>query len=246
MKHLLFFLLLASVAHSADVRKLLKQGDAFDERNQTRQALEVFLEAEKAAPDDSAVLWRVSKQYGLSMSDTTDREEKLDLGRKALDYAKRAVAADPQNALAQLALSISYGRLAGLLDNKTKISYAGQVKEHAERCIALDPKVDLGYHVLGAWNFEMSRLGPFVRVLAKTMYGELPEGSMADAVRYLEKAVAVNPSRMGNHVELGRVYAALGEKDKARAQLELAIALPSRDKDDEVARQRARDTLNEL
>ncbi len=246
MRLIFLWMVFLAGACAADVTKLLQQGDALDGKNQTKQALQLYMEADKASPNNPEVLWRLAKEYGLSMSDVSDKAVKLDYGAKALDCAKRAVAADPKNARAQLSLSISYGRLAELMDNKTKLSYAGLIKEHAERSVALDPKNDLGYHVLGAWNYEMAKIGTVVRALARAMYGEIPQGSNADAIRYLEKAAALNPNRMGNHVELGRAYLAAGKKEKAKAQFQKALAMPDREKDDAVARQRARDALSEI
>jgi tetratricopeptide (TPR) repeat protein len=82
----------------------MKRGDALDAKLRTKEALEVYLEAEKLDPNNADLLHRIAKQYGESMLDVSSNAEKKALGEKSLAYSKRAVAADPKNATAQLAL----------------------------------------------------------------------------------------------------------------------------------------------
>ena len=39
----------------------------------------------------------------------------------------------------------------------------------------------------------------------------------------MERAIAVDPDRIVHHLDLGKIYADLGDKAKARAQLELVV-----------------------
>ena len=59
-------------------------------------------------------------------------------------------------------------------------------------------------------------------------------------------SVAIQPDRVIHHVELGRTYAALGRKQEARAELNKGLALPSREKDDNESKDRARKALAAL
>jgi tetratricopeptide (TPR) repeat protein len=159
---------------------------------------------------------------------------------------RRAVATDPNNAKAQLAAAICYGRVAPYLDNKTKIAYSKLVKEHVDKAIKLDPTQDYGYHVLGAWNYELASLNPILRALAKLIYGDVPAASYDDAARSFKKAIELAPQRVAHHVELGRTYAALGQTDLARAEINQGLALPSREKDDPGTKERGREALKKL
>jgi FimV-like protein len=49
------------------------------------------------------------------------------------------------------------------------------------------------------------------------------EASWDKAVSYMERAVAVDPDRIVHRLDLGKIYADLGDKAKARAQLELVV-----------------------
>jgi len=237
---------LSTAVFAEDVADLLKKGDALDKQLKTADSLAVFLEADKVSPNNADVLHRIAREYGLSMDDVADKNAKKDRGLKALDYAKKAVAADANNANAHLALAVSYGRVASFLDNKTKIAYSKLVKEEAEKALKLDDSNDLTYHVLGAWNYELANLNPVLRMIASAIYGTLPSASNEAAIGYFKKAIAINPNRVGNFVEIGKTYAAMKQNSLASENLKKALNLPSREKDDEQCKQNAKEALQKL
>ena len=233
-------------AASPEVADAIARGDAFDQQLKTKEALTAYLDAEKLGGNDATLLRKISREYALSMADVAAKAEKRTLGETALAYAKRAVATDPKDPTAQLALAICYGRLAPLLDNKTKIAYSKLVKEHAEKSIALGGSDDYAYHVLGAWHYEMANLNPVLRAVAKLIYGAFPPASYEDAVKNFKKAVSLAPQRVAHRVELGRTYAAMGQTELARVELNKGLSLPNREKDDLESKQRARESLEKL
>ncbi len=240
-------LALSSVVFAAEsVEALMAKGDAFERQLKTREALDVYLEVEKAAPKNAEVLHKIAKQYAELMPETADKAAKRKLGEQALAYAKRSVALDPRSAKAQLSAAICYGRLASLLDNRTKIEYSRLVKDHVDRAIKLDPSDSYGWHVLGAWNYELANLNAVLRGIAGLIYGTLPAASNDKALECFKKALELAPQRVAHHIELGRTYAALGQKDLARASLQKGLALPSREKDDEETKARGRAALAKL
>jgi tetratricopeptide (TPR) repeat protein len=241
------FLTASAFALGAETPAALEaKGDALDKQLRTREALAVYLEAEKAGPPDSEVLRKIAKQYAESMAGTASKAEKRKLGEQALDYAKRSVAADARNPKALLSLAICYGRLAPLMENRTKIEYSRLVKEYVDRTLKLDPSDDYAWHVLGAWNYELANLNPVLRGLAGLIYGTLPSASNEKAVECFRKSVELAPQRVSHHIELGRTYAALGQKQLARDAIERGLSLPSREKDDEDTKQRGRTALQRL
>ena len=142
-------------AWADDAVILMKTGDACDERLQNRQALDAYLAAAKLGPPNAELLRRIAKEYGELMADTDSADQKRELGETAVEYAKQAIAADPRNAMAELSMAVCYGRVAPLLDNKTKIAYSRLVKEvRGRRRWRWTPNNDLTYNVLGSWNYE--------------------------------------------------------------------------------------------
>lgn len=238
--------LFALATRAQDMDALVKEGDAYDAQLQTQKALDTYLAAAKLAPPNAELLRRIAEEYGELMADTNSVDQKRALGEKALEYAEQAVASDPRNAMAQLAAAVCYGRLAPLLDNKTKVAYSRLTKEHADTSLALDSNNDLTYNVLGAWNYEMAGLNPFLREIAKILYGQLPDASYAEAVKDYRKALQLNPSRLANHIGLGRALAAMGVTGEARQELERGLSMPDREKDDPFVKEQGREALKKI
>ncbi len=242
----LLFLLLAAGARAEFPAALVRQGDALDEKNRNIEALGVYLQADAAQPNDAEILRRIAKQYSQQMTGESATPQNRELGRKALDYAKRAKAADANNGAARLALAIVYGKVAFLEPARTKIAYSRLIQQEAEAAIALDPSQDYAWHVLGRWNYELANFNAALRFLAQAVYGKFPDASNERAAECFRKAIAIQPARVVHHVELGRTYAALGRKEEARAELKKGLSLPSREKDDEESKARGRKALAAL
>ncbi|MEO8207288.1 MAG: hypothetical protein ABI615_13995 [Chthoniobacterales bacterium] len=243
---LLFPLILTSLLHAQSTDDLLKKGDQLDLALNNKEALQVYLEADKLHPNDSHILHRISREYALMMADVPTRKEKTELATAALDYALRAKTADPGNAKARLGLAICYGRMAELQSPSKRVEYARKIEEEAQTSVKLDPTDDYAWHVLGRWNYEVARLNPFLAFIVKGLYGKLPDASNAKAIEYFTKAIAINPNRLIHHAEIGRTYAAAGNKALARKELELALSMPDKEKDDEETKARARAALAQL
>ena len=228
------------------VAELLRQGDSFDAKLENARALQLYLEADRLKPNDPETLYRIARQYALLMNDASSEEEQHQSGEKALEYARRGVAVNPNHAKSVLSVAICYGRLIRFAPARTKVEYSRLVKEYAEKALELDPTDSYAYHVLGAWNYELAQMGPFTRTFVKVVYGGMPEASNEEAEKLFRKAVELAPQRVSHRVELGRTYAALGRKEDARAELRRALSLPNREKDDAESKQRASKTLGDL
>lgn len=233
----------AGGAPSADAQRLIEEGDRHDARLDTQHALASFVEADRLSPRNPEILQRIAREHGLSMDDTKSPDEQRKRGQSCLQYAKQAVDADAGNAHAQLAAAICYGRLASLVDHRTALEYSRQVKEHVDRAIAIDPKNDYAWHVLGAWNYSLASIGGFQRSMARLIYGAIPAASYAEAERCFRKAVELAPERLSHHVELGRTLYAMKRRDDGAAELKRGLALPNREKDDPESRRRAGELL---
>ncbi len=239
-------LFLTLTAWGAEVPELIKKSDALDKLGKNQEALAVCLEAEKIAPNDGEILRRIAKQYAELVLDAPDLAQKRSRAEQSLNFARRAVAASPKSALTHLSLAICYGRAATVSDAKTKIAYSKLIKQHADDALALDPNNDLTHFVLGSWSYEMANLNGLLRAMARVVYGTIPTATNKDAVRFLEKAVALNPRRVSNHAALGRAYAALGDTERAKQSLSKALSLPNGDKADDLVKKEARENLAKL
>lgn len=240
-------LALAGTALGADsAEDLIQKGNVFYDKLQPAEALKYYLPAEKLAPDNAGLLVRIARQYRHLMSDARNLDEKVRLGTLAVKYSDRAVALAPNDAEAQLAVAISYGKLLPFQSNKEQFFNSRVIKSAADKVIATDPANDLGWQVLGRWKFNIAAIGGLKRVLAQTAFGKLPTATYEDAARCFEKAIALNPQRLMHYVELGRTYAVMGKTEEARKFIAKGLAMPDTEKDDPETKRQGREILQQL
>lgn len=242
----LLFAFTAGSASGADVATLLADARAAEAKLDSRRALELFLAADQAKPNDATILQKIARQYSDLVTELPTDEERRRYAQTALDYSLRAAALDPKNPENVLSLAVCHGKLAVYSDTKTKIKYSRLVKEEAERALALDPNYAWAHHVVGRWHYEVATLGATARFFVKLFYGGLPAASTAEAVHHLRRAVALEPDELAHHLELGFALAADGDKARARAAFETGLAMPDRGKHDPEAKARARAALAAL
>ena len=239
-------LVLPLCADDAKLSELLKQGDAHDQQRETHEALKVFFEADALSPNNPEVLYRLAKQHADLIFDAKDTADKKTLAAGCLAFAQRAAAAGTNHAKAQLMLAICYAKNFPYADNQTKVSYSRLLKSATEQAIALDPKLDIAYHMLGRWHYEVANMNFMLRTIAKTAYGGLPPASNEEAVANFLKAVALDPERALHRLQLAKTYLEMNQKKLAIAELQTCIALKPKDKDDEAAQKFARERLKKL
>jgi tetratricopeptide (TPR) repeat protein len=240
-------LLLTGLAlRAAPADELIATGDAFYAKLQAAEALKVYLRAEKLEPNNVRLLAHISREYRHLMCDATSAEEKLRLGRTAVDYARRAVVLDANNPEAQLAVAISYGKLEPFENNREKFEAVHIIKDSIDKAIKLDPRNDLGWHVLGRWHERLAEVNPVVRAMAQVAFGKLPDSTHEEAVNCFEKAIALNPNRLMHYIELGLVYAQMGRSDDARRLISSGLSMPNTEKDDPEIKRQGREALTKL
>jgi tetratricopeptide (TPR) repeat protein len=238
---------MGAALHAQSANELIKNGDGYYAKLQAANALRFYLPAEKLEPNNERLLVRISREYRHLMSDATKPEEKRRLGGIAVDYAKRAVALEPNDPDAYLAVAISYGRLQPLEGNWDRIQASHIIKDAADKAIKLDPRSDLGWHVLGRWHQGLADISAVKRALAQVVYGEvLPESTYQEAAKCYQKAIELNPNRLMHYIELGRVYAQMGRTEEARRLITKGVAMPDTEKDDPETKREGREVLAKL
>src|SRR2546430_2332768 len=146
-------------------------------------------------------------------------------------YAERAIRADSTRADGHYALSMVLGRLSRTKGSKERVRYAKIIFDEATRAVQIDSNHDNAHHVLGAWHAEVKRLSGLQRFFAKALFGGgfMSVANWDDAVRHLQRAVAIAPNHIYHRLELAEVYTDLGRYSKAREQLQALARLPDVD-----------------
>jgi tetratricopeptide (TPR) repeat protein len=239
-------LLNCAASHAQTANDLIGLGDRFDRTFQAAKALQHYLPAEKLDPQNVPLLLRIARQYRHLMTDASPDTEKLRLGAIALTYGLRAAALAPNDSEAQLSPAITYGKMLPLQGSKEQVEASPRIKAGADKAIRLDPRNDVAWHVLGRWHQALANVGSVKRALGSLIYGKLPTTTNEAAVACFDKAIAINPNRLRNYIELGRTYAQMGKNAEARLFIEKGLAMPNTEHDDPELKQRGRDSLAKL
>jgi Tfp pilus assembly protein PilF len=101
---------------------------------------------------------------------------------------------------------------------------------------------------MGMWNYNVMRLSGMSRFMAKTFLGGkvFDSANWDDAQRYMEESVANEPNRLVHHLDLARVYAARGDKDRARVQFEATIRGTASDFNDRHFQRQASEEIKDV
>ena len=195
---------------------------------QPRQALADFEHAIALDSNNYDALYKASREavdLGEYEANEAAKQQEFDTG---LRFAQRATVVNPTGPDGHFAVARALGREALAVGGKKRIQYAKQVRAEALAALSYDPNHAGALHVMGVWNAEVMRLSGIERFIARNLLGGgiLGTASWKEAVRYLQEAVAIEPKRIVHHLDLGRVYADLGEKSKARQQFQVVLSTP--------------------
>ncbi len=210
---------------------LIAAGEVLYQQWNHQAALDRFQQADQRAPGNYEVVWKIARQYA-KLGQKAPREQKENLYQQAMDWARKAVSLNANEAQGHLWLAIAEGRLAMFKGGKQKVSLSKEVKKEAELVIKLDPKNDIAYHILGVWHREVATLNMVLKVFAKIIYGGLPAADIQEGIKYLENSVRLKPDGIEHHLELGKTYLEVNRYNEARKEFSQCLALAIKEEND--------------
>lgn len=227
---------------SGTVADLLERADAHRDAGRLEAQREVARRALAQAPEDAAALVTLARAH-FDLGNAARGESRTRHYEDAVGFARRAAELAPEFARAHLWVAISVGQLALSRRGAAKLALSREVRHAAERTLEIDPDEADALHVLARWHYEAARLAWWERLGAAAL-GGLPEASLDEAARLLERAIVLEPDESIRHrLLLARVHLEAGRKAAARAELEILLALPPADLDDPARQAEARALL---
>jgi tetratricopeptide (TPR) repeat protein len=241
----------AAAAGAQSVAARIAQGDSAHAAMSPAFALAHYKAALAVDSTSYEALWKASRDavdLGEFDANEGQRKEYFSEGEK---YARRAVAANPDDAEGHFVLARALGRVALTLGVKQRVNYAKEIRQQALAALAIDSLHPGALHVMGRWNAEIMRLSGFSRFFAKNFLGGdvFSEASWDKAVDYMEKSVKVDPTRLVHHLDLAEIYRdrdADGDRQRAREQFQLVIDGQALDYNDRFYKQQAEAEVKRL
>jgi tetratricopeptide (TPR) repeat protein len=229
------FILLAGAAiavYAQTAEEHLKAGDEYYAQLNDQKALEEYLAAAAADPNNYEALWKSSRSL-IDVGDLVDTKEKgyedkqAKYYRDAASCARKAVALKSDDTWGHFYLSAALGKRALMLGKKEQIQMSKEIKVEIEKAIELDNTNDGAYHALGRWHRRMAEIGGAKRFFGSILYGSIPKGSFEESEKFLTKAVELKPDYINHHLELGRTFMSLEKYDLAVQEFQKCLDLPN-------------------
>jgi hypothetical protein len=229
----------------------LAAGTAAFEARDPGAALALFREALERDSLGYEPNWRIALTLITLGQETPDGKSSSlrdSMYAEAERRARTAVRADTTRADGWFVLANAMGRTALTRPPQHRLKLARAIRTAALRAITLDPSHDGAYHVLGRWHAEIMRLPGIERFFARRVLGAriFDEASWDEATVNLERAVALDTTRIVHRLDLAEIYADRKRYAAARAQLDTITTLPNREYLDPRHKEAAAELLSKI
>jgi tetratricopeptide (TPR) repeat protein len=223
-------------------------GDSLTDRWDHKQASKAYMTALRYDPTNYEAMWKAGDQT-TEVADAMPaklKAEKESLFEWASTICRKAISIKPDDWEGHFRLAVAQGRLALFRGGKEKIKLANIVKVQADSAVALNPKADLAYHVLGRWHQDLANLSGTLKFFAKILFGGVPPGSNEESVAMFKKAIEINPNHIEHYLELARTYKFMDRKDLMKEPLEKVLSLPNVEEKDPGFKKEAEEMLKDI
>ncbi|HCS49360.1 MAG TPA: hypothetical protein DIW61_14340 [Candidatus Aminicenantes bacterium] len=210
----------------------IRQGDEYYAQFNDEKALEEYLAAAQAEPENYEALWKTARTYFdlgdlMEAKDKAATEKQRKLFTDSLSYARKAVRANPNDTWGYFFRSAAQGKYVLTQGKKEQVNASRTIKTDIEKANELDPNNDLAYHAMGIWHRKMDEIGGAQRFLGGMIYGSIPKGTNEESEKNLQKAITLKPDYTNHHLELGRTYLAMKKYDLAKQEFQKTLELPN-------------------
>lgn len=223
MKH---YILILMVVATGLVFADISAGDAAMVTGDYEAATDIFYEAYEESGDFDA-LYRLAEAMTAS-AEQSSGDIAVRRYETAADYAREAIALEPERSEGYMELARALGRLAQFKGIFESLGLAGEIRESLDKAIELDPRNTGAMHALAVWHLEV----PWIA-----------GGRSENTIPLFEQAISIKPSSVQHHTAFGEALLRLNKKERAQEMLEIAVALEASDFAEEQAQAEAQALL---
>jgi tetratricopeptide (TPR) repeat protein len=178
--------------------------------------------------ESADLYWKLAR-LNISIAESFDPDEsakRIPYYAKAVEYARKSVELDNNNANAHTWLAAALALKADKIGSKEKVKRAEEIKQELNRALELNPHDDVAWSMLGSYNYEVSKIGWFSRMVGNAFIGGMPQGNRDEAEKDFKKAIGLNPRVIRHYHELAILYIDEGRKQEALNILKIAESKP--------------------
>lgn len=219
MSLIIFAHSISAKAQIANESQLYTYAQRREAEGKLDDALTIYKSLLKNDSSNIGYLTHTSILYSKAGHRQPKKEQQIGWYKTGYYLAQKAIAVNTSNADAHYSLALSLGSMNENAGNKTKIENSKQLKSEAEISIKLNPKNAAAYHILGQWHQVVAGFNRIERAMISTIFGGMPGGSYADAIKNFERAIVLEPLNNAHYYELAHSYYLRNDKgDKAQAK----------------------------
>ncbi|KAM7541048.1 hypothetical protein Aperf_G00000041498 [Anoplocephala perfoliata] len=186
---------------------------------------------------DLALMWRLAQaaRFLVLTKGKHDKKRKLEWIDQGLKVTEAAVEKYPTECLSNTWRGIMLNVKSVEEGIRKRIELCYRIREFFQKGLEANPNDYVTLHCMGSWCYEVASAGRAERLIAKTLFDEIPKSSFEEALEYFLKADKVEPDRAFTVCRIALCYSKMKEKDKAKEWAQKAVKLPVQDSEMEEA-----------
>lgn len=244
--YLLTILLLSSVHLFAQQSPLMEEARVLERQFKTMEAIKKYESLIINEPNNIPALVRLAELYCMEGQSSGKEEESKSFYILASKCVEKATALDSNRADVQYANAMVIGKMIEYSSIKEKTRLTLQLRERADKALAIDPNYTKALYTLAKWNDEVASLNPAARAALKIMNKGFPPASAEEAITLYEKARKLDPGFIVNNHDLALAYKKMGKSLQAIELLNYQLKLPPKTKEDQEIKLKSKQLLESL
>lgn len=232
---------------SQDVNVLLKEAENLEKAFKDEGALDKYKKLWAIAPSNINALLKSAELTANIGGRLKEKKARKTYYETAKAYATKALELNPNSADVNYVMSIVSGRMTEVeTENKKIIEYVKDIRVYADKALSINPNHARANYALGKWHFEIVQLSWVKKMAVKAFFGGMQDGTIEDAIKYMEKARTLDQYYVINYLDLAKTYKYDNKPAKAIEVLQKLIKLPNRTTDDAAFKAEGKKLLDDL
>lgn len=230
---------------SPQCRNLLDSGDLCYKRFDNVRALAFYRGVHEQCPtlyEGVMKMTRALLDHGEDLNTTQSDTFFI----QSLRYADTMQRYYPDSGQAYFLKALAAANFVRLKSKRQRFTYASIIFSNVNKSIELMPSFSPGYVLLGVYYREVASMRALDRLLARMFLGRIPEGTLDDSRRVLEKALGLSRQNIGAHLELAKTEIAMHNVKRAIELLKETDTLPAQWHGDAAMKKEERRLLEKL